>query len=132
MEVTLIALLTVGFLSAHNAPGQDARVVKPVRVQETSGSRHTSVEGLRGQDGEAGCPVGPKKVGDDEVGVVPKAKVELGKLYVLGVEEGRDSSFSQDCCFFPQNMGTSLQSRVREAWSSSTRAGVHTYQRWRR
>jgi len=43
------------------------------------------------------------------MGVVSEAEGELGKLYVLGVEEGRDSCFSQDCCFFPKNMETSLQ-----------------------
>ena len=53
--------------------------------------------------------MGPKEVGDNEVGVVSEAKGELGKLYVLGVEEGRGSRFSQDCCFFPKNMKASLQ-----------------------
>jgi len=47
-----------------------------------------------------GCPIRPEEVGDNEVGMVTEAEVELGELYVLGVEWGWDFCFNQDCCTF--------------------------------
>ena len=46
---------------------------------------------------------------DNKMSVVPEAEVELGKLDMLGVGQGRDAGFGQDCCFVAKDVEAGLQ-----------------------